>query len=74
VKAAVIAAFRRASRPLAWYYGIGVAVPVLNGATLDEVFFEHVTFVLAVPVVMVAASGCAWHLVRGRWRNDGRAV
>ena len=57
MKADLAGAFARAWRPLAWYYTIAVAVPVLNGATLDRGFLEHAAFVLAVPVVIVLAGG-----------------
>jgi len=60
--AAIARAFGRASRPLAFYYGIAVAVPVLNGGTFDRLFLEHVAFVLVVPLVIVTAAGCAARL------------
>ena len=71
MKATIVSAFGRASRPLAWYYAVAVAVPVLNGATLDSVFLEHVAFVLAVPVMIVTAAACALRLA-SRWMRGGR--
>ena len=67
MRAAIAGAFRGASAPLAWYYAIAVAVPVLNGAPLDRPFFEHVAFVLVVPPVVVTLAG----LVRGLVRTTG---
>ena len=65
--AATVGAFGRAWRPLVFYYGIAVAVPVLNGATLDREFLEHVAFVVAVPLAIVmAATGSNWLLRRER--------
>jgi hypothetical protein len=64
MRATIFSALGRASRPLSWYYTIAVAVPVLNGATLDSVFLEHAAFVLAVPVVIVMAAGFAWRGTR----------
>ena len=50
-------AFRDASAPLAWYFAVAVAIPVLNGAAVDRLFVEHVAFVLAVPTALVALVG-----------------
>jgi hypothetical protein len=69
MKSAIAGALGRAARPLVFYYGIAVAVPVLNGATLDREFLEHVAFVVVVPLAIVmAATGSNW-LLR---RNGGR--
>ena len=57
MKAAIAGTLRGASAPLAWYYAIAVAVPVLNGAPLDRPFLEHAAFVLVVPPVVVALVG-----------------
>jgi hypothetical protein len=56
---------RRAAAPLCWYYAIAAGVPVANGATIDAAFLEHVAFVLAVPLLLVAAA-CIPGLVAGR--------
>ena len=56
--------FRPALAPLAWYYAIAAAVPLLNGATLDAAFLEHVAFVFAVPLVLVATAGASGHIAR----------
>ena len=72
MKAAMVGAFGRASRALAWYYAIAVAVPVLNGATLDSLFLEHVAFVLAVPIMIVTAAACALRLAYHRSARGSR--
>lgn len=64
MKGSIARAFREASAPLASYYAIAVAVPVLNGASVDKLFVEHVAFVVAIPTVLVALVG----LVRRRAR------
>jgi hypothetical protein len=68
MRVAILGAFGRASRPLAWYYAIAVAVPVLNGARPDGAFLEHVASVLIVPVLLVMVAGSAMPLV-SRWRR-----
>jgi hypothetical protein len=62
MKASLASAFRQAAAPLFWYYAIAVAVPLLNGATLDRAFAEHVAFVLAVPLVLVLVAGALLRL------------
>ena len=57
MKAAIGRAFRDASAPLAWYFAIAVAVPVLNGASVDRRFLEHVAFVVAIPSLLVVLVG-----------------
>jgi hypothetical protein len=64
MRAAVVRAFRGAAAPIAWYYAIAVAVPVLNGVPLDRSFFEHVAFVLAVPPVLITLVGLLRGLAR----------
>jgi hypothetical protein len=61
MKAAIAGALRDAGAPLLSYYAIAVAVPVLNGARFDGAFFEHVGFVVVVPLVLVTSIG----VVRG---------
>jgi hypothetical protein len=54
MKAPTGRAFGGAATPLLWYYAIAVVVPLLNGAaSRDAQFFEHTSFVLLVPVVLV---------------------
>jgi hypothetical protein len=67
MRAAVARAFHGAAAPLAWYYAIAVAVPILNGAPLDRSFLEHVAFVLAVPPGVITLVG----LLRGLARTTG---
>jgi hypothetical protein len=67
-------AFRSAFAPLLWYYAIAVAVPVLNGATIDRPFLEHVAFVIAVPLVLIALAGSALSLRRALLRPNIPAV
>jgi hypothetical protein len=67
------AASGRAARPLACYYAIALAVPVLNGATIDAAFLEHAAFVLAVPLAAVTGAAGIRRLLRrpGRPANGG---
>jgi hypothetical protein len=66
MKTALAGAFGRAAAPLCWYYAIAVAVPVLNGAPLDGAFLEHVFFVVAVPLALLAAAGVTKVVLAGR--------
>jgi exosortase K len=51
--------------PLFWYLVITVAVPLANGAASGgKVFVEHMLFVLAVPLVLVALAAGGRELVR----------
>jgi hypothetical protein len=65
VKAAIVHALAEAGAPLALYYAIAVAVPVLNGASWDGVFFEHVACVVAAPPLLVMLAEIGRTLVRG---------
>jgi hypothetical protein len=67
-------AFRSAFAPLLWYYAIAVAVPVLNGATIDRPFLEHVAFVIAVPLMLTVLAGSASSLRRALLRPNIAAV
>lgn len=64
MRAAVARVFQGAAAPLAWYYAIAVAVPVLNGAPVDRSFLEHIAFVLAVPPGVITLVGLLRGLVR----------
>jgi hypothetical protein len=76
VRSAIAGAFRRAAGPLAWYYAVVVAVPVLNGRPLEGALLEHAAFALAVPALIVAAAGGALALAQGVadrfWHNRAR--
>jgi exosortase K len=51
--------------PLFWYLVITVAVPLANGAASGgKLFVEHMLFVLAVPLVLVALAAGGRELVR----------
>ena len=65
MKAAIVHAFAEAGAPLAFYYAIAVAVPVLNGAPIDRPFLEHVAFVVAAPPLLVMLAEIGRTLVRG---------
>jgi hypothetical protein len=57
----VLRVFRRTAVPLAWYYGVTLALPLANGAAQSgAVFTEHALVVLVVPplVVMFAFAMC----------------
>jgi exosortase K len=51
--------------PLFWYLVITVAIPLANGAASGgKVFVEHMLFVLAVPLALVALAASGRELVR----------
>jgi exosortase K len=51
--------------PLFWYVVITVAVPLANGAASGgKLFVEHMLFVLAVPLALVALAAAGRELVR----------
>jgi hypothetical protein len=64
MRASIGGTLRDAAAPLFFYYAVAVAVPVLNGASLDRAFFEHVAFVVAVPPVVIALAAIVRGLVR----------
>ena len=51
-------ALRRLRLPLAAYYGITVALPLMNGADWSNVrFLTHACTVLAIPLAVIALAG-----------------
>lgn len=61
-------AFRRTALPLAAYYAITLAVPLVNGAGRSgAAFIEHALIVFAIPpAIILVACGihCAFHTVK----------
>ena len=49
---------RRTALPLAAYYGVTLAIPIINGAQLSGAFLDHATTVVLVPLAAIALS-CA---------------
>ena len=46
-------AFRRTALPLASYYAVTLALPLVNGAAQSDAFMEHALVVLVVPPVAI---------------------
>jgi exosortase K len=42
--------------PLAAYYAVTLAVPLVNGAAVSQAFIEHALFVLVVPPMLIALA------------------
>ena len=60
--------------PLAVYYVVTLAVPVINGALRDEEFVPHALFVLVAPLALVGVLSVATaFLCRDRHREGGPA-
>ena len=54
---AVAGAFRRTAAPLAWYYGVTLAIPLANGAADAGVaFVEHALAVLIMPPALIVVA------------------
>jgi hypothetical protein len=51
-------AFRRMALPLASYYAVTLALPLVNGAARSGAFVEHAVVVLVVPPVAIILA-CA---------------
>ena len=60
--ARIARAFRRVALPLASYYGVTLALPLANGATLSGAFMEHALVVLVVPPIAIIL-GCGVHTI-----------
>ena len=60
-RTSVVHAFGRTALPLAAYYGVTLALPLLNGAGRSgAAFVQHAVIVLAVPPILVLLI-CAIH-------------
>ena len=60
-RANVVHAFGRTALPLVAYYGVTLALPLLNGAGRSgAAFVQHAVIVLAVPPILVMLI-CAVH-------------
>ena len=53
-------AFRRTALPLASYYAVTLAVPLVNGAARSGAFVDHALAVLVVPPVAIIVA-CVVH-------------
>ena len=61
----IASVFRRAAVPLAFYYGITIALPLANGAAQSgEAFVKHAVVVLIVPLIFLALAGAAYAMGR----------
>lgn len=58
----VTRAFRRAAVPLASYYAVTLALPLVNGAASSGAFIAHALVVLVVPLIAIIL-GCAAHTI-----------
>jgi hypothetical protein len=54
--------FRRAALPLAAYYAVTLAVPLVNGAS--DAFMAHAPIVLLVPIVIVVSTAAIGIVIR----------
>jgi hypothetical protein len=62
---AVVRAFRRAAPPLAWYYGVTLALPLANGAAqAGAAFVEHALAVLVLPPVVIVLAWATREIAR----------
>ena len=74
---ALAATFRRASAPLAWYYGVTLGIPLANGAAhAGAAFVEHALAVLVLPPALITVACVAREIarascVRTRCRSRG---
>jgi hypothetical protein len=65
VSALIARAFRRTAVPLAFYYGVTVALPIANGAVgVGAPFVEHALVVLVTPPILIALACTAIEVVR----------
>jgi len=56
---------RRVLLPLVWYYGVTLAMPIANGASLsDASFVKHALVVLVLPLLLIAAAGAIREIAR----------
>ena len=56
---------RSVATPLAWYYAITIAIPLLNGAAARGLpFVEHTLFVLIVPLLFIALAALCMLFIR----------
>jgi hypothetical protein len=69
-------AFRRTALPLAAYYAVTLAVPLVNGAARSGMaFLEHALIVLIVPPLIIAlASAIAFAVATVRHKPDTTSV
>ena len=59
-------AFRRAALPLAWYYGVTLALPFANGAAhAGAAFLTHALVVLLVPPGLIVLASAVVAFVSG---------
>ena len=66
-------AFPHLALPLACYYAITLAVPILNGAArTGDAFLQHALVVLLVPPVLIALAYSLHHMARSLARTLGK--
>jgi exosortase K len=60
---------RSIATPLVWYYAITIAIPLANGASDNRAaFIEHASFVLILPLALLAAGAAGRQLLSHRAR------
>ena len=60
---------RSIATPLVWYYAITIAIPLANGASDNRAaFIEHASFVLILPLALLAAGAAGRQLLPHRAR------
>ena len=57
--------------PLVIYYAMTLGVPIVNGSFYRAGFWEHFGFVIALPLIIVAASNVLMFLLRAKTRTAG---
>jgi hypothetical protein len=73
IRLPIARAFRRAALPLAWYYAVTLALPLVNGAAeAGGAFLEHAFFVLIVPPTLVVLACAVYEAVRVLSSSCGR--
>jgi hypothetical protein len=70
-------AFRRTALPLAAYYAVTLALPLVNGAAASgAAFVRHALVVLVVPLIVIglacAVSSALRYGASRRWNDFGR--
>ena len=61
----IACAFRRTALPLAAYYAVTLAVPLVNGAArAGRAFVEHALVVLVVPLLIIVLACAGAQLFR----------
>lgn len=65
IRLSLVAAFRRAALPLAWYYAVTLALPLANGAAQSgAAFVHHALVVLVLPPILIVLVGALHSLAR----------